>query len=143
MTNERGEDMIYHLSHMLWKVPSEHTIANRQYAAELQVYHVQFATNRKVALSLLFDTELTILQEDPRRLKTCFVDAFDFSEMGSVLGGQTQAEDLDLLNIPLREFINFVPQDKMIYYKGSETQPPCSETVTWIVNTTPHVITKE
>ena len=26
VTNHRGEDQIYHLDHMLWHVPSEHTI---------------------------------------------------------------------------------------------------------------------
>ena len=33
--NERSEDQTYHLSHMLWKVPSEHTIDDRQLSAEL------------------------------------------------------------------------------------------------------------
>ena len=61
--------------------------------------------------------------------------------MGAALNGDICAADLDLLNIPLREFINFVPQEKMVYYRGSITEPPCSETVTWIVNMQPHVIT--
>ena len=26
VTNHRGEDQIYHLDHMLWKIPAEHTI---------------------------------------------------------------------------------------------------------------------
>lgn len=30
----------------------------------------------------------------------------------------------------------------MIFYYGSETVPDCGETVTWIVNTRPHVITQ-
>ena len=42
---------------MLWKVPAEHTLNQERFAAELQAYHIQFATNRKVALSLLFDTK--------------------------------------------------------------------------------------
>lgn len=33
--NERKEDLTYHLSHMVWKVPGEHTIENRPLAAEL------------------------------------------------------------------------------------------------------------
>lgn len=33
--NELKEDQVFHLSHMLWKVPSEHTVNNRQLAAEL------------------------------------------------------------------------------------------------------------
>ena len=49
------------------------------------------------------------------------------------------------------EFINFVPQNKMMFYYGSKTSPTlspnsvtpdCDETVMWVVNTSPHVITK-
>ena len=38
--NELKEDQTYHLSHMIWKVPSEHTIDNRPLSAELQIYHI-------------------------------------------------------------------------------------------------------
>ena len=34
---QNGIEQKFHKSHMLWKTPSEHTINNRQYAAELQV----------------------------------------------------------------------------------------------------------
>ena len=44
------------------------------------------------------------------------------------------------LDIPLREFINYVPQDNMVMYQGSITEPGCSENVTWLVNMKPHVI---
>lgn len=45
---------------MQWKYKSEHTIDNRQYAAELQLYHKQYATNKQTVLSVLFDDELTL-----------------------------------------------------------------------------------
>jgi hypothetical protein len=38
-TNLTREWQVYHLRGMEWKVPSEHTINNEQYAAELQVFH--------------------------------------------------------------------------------------------------------
>jgi len=60
VTNERGEKQLSHLSHMPWKVPAEHTVSSKQFDAELQIYHIQLATNRKVAYSLLFDYELTL-----------------------------------------------------------------------------------
>ena len=58
--NEQNEPQLYHLSHFSWKVPSEHTVDNRQLAAELQIFHVQYATNRQVAYSILFDKELAL-----------------------------------------------------------------------------------
>jgi hypothetical protein len=33
--NERGDTEEFHKDHMLWKIPSEHTLDNRQFAAEL------------------------------------------------------------------------------------------------------------
>jgi hypothetical protein len=47
------------------------------------------------------------------------------------------------LDIPLREFINYVSQDEMAMYKGSLTEADCPSTVTWLVNLTPHVIMSE
>jgi carbonic anhydrase len=92
-------------------------------------------------LSFLFDKELSFRQP-VERLKTCFVDSFDFYEFdASVIRGVTRNGEAPSLDIPLKEFINYVNTDNMIYYHGSETVPPCSETVTWIVNLSPHVIT--
>lgn len=35
LIDERGAEEFYHKEHMLWKVPSEHTVNKRQYSAEL------------------------------------------------------------------------------------------------------------
>lgn len=56
--NEQGERFEYFLESYQWKVGSEHTIDNRQYSAELQIIHKQFATQRKVIMSILFDEEI-------------------------------------------------------------------------------------
>jgi len=140
VTNELGESQIYHLEKMLWKIPSEHTLENRQMAAELQIFHQQYATNKKVTLSFLFDTELVAQESDPRRLKTCFVDSFEFSSFKALTDAGRKP---DVIEIPLREFIEFVPQEEVFYYYGSHTQPNCQETVAWFVNTHAHVITPE
>jgi len=42
--NQFGENFDYYLEGFQWKVGSEHTIDNRQYSAELQIIHKQFAT---------------------------------------------------------------------------------------------------
>lgn len=47
------------------------------------------------------------------------------------------------LDIPLREFINYVPQDNMVMYQGSMTEPSCEENVTWLINLNANVITAE
>ena len=81
--NERSEDQTYHLSHMLWKVPSEHTIDDRQLSAELQIFHVQYATDRQVAISILFDNELSLVS-DTKSLKTCFFQSFELANLANL-----------------------------------------------------------
>ena len=136
--NELGEDQLYHMSHLLWKVPSEHKIDDRRLSAELQIIHVQYTTSRQVVISLLFDT-IDALQLDPKKVKTCFVDSFEFQKFRSLATGTAGPE----IDVPLTQFINFLPFDKYIYYYGSETQPDCNEDVTWIINTSPSVITND
>ena len=83
------------------------------------MYHVQYASNRKVAFSLLFDTkEFYEMQEknETSRLKTCFVNAFDFGKVGPVSGTESTEEVARNLSIPLKEFINYIPWNETIYY---------------------------
>ena len=141
MIDQSGNEQFYHKSHMLWKAPSDHTVNNRQYAAELQVTYVQYATNREVILSFLFDTELEMKEADARRLKTCFVDSFELDYFAAAMAANPP-RDPGQINVPLKQFINYLP-DTYVFYQGSQTIPPCSESVTWLVNTSPHVITKQ
>jgi len=47
------------------------------------------------------------------------------------------------LDIPLKEFIDYEPQNNMVMYKGSMTEPSCEENVTWLINLHTHVIMPE
>lgn len=70
--------------------------------------------------------------------KTCFVDSFDFDlYLAAVAGNQA----VGTIEVPLKQFLDYIPQTDLIMYYGSKTTPSCQETVTWIVNTKPHVIT--
>ena len=134
--NEHGEKQLYHFEYLQWKWPAEHTIENTHYEAELQIYHTQRATNNEVALSILFSTALAANKSD--RAKTCFVDSFDFLQVKQAVNEQ----GVKVLEVPLREFIQYVPQNKMIFYKGSHTTPDCDPSVIWLVNTQPFEITE-
>jgi carbonic anhydrase len=136
--NEHGVEDFFHKDHMLWKVPSEHNVNNRQYAAELQVTFVQYATSRQLIISFLFDTDLEQAETDPRKLKTCFVDSFEFDYYATMVAAGRHPGDIQ---VPLKQLINYLP-DTYIMYSGSKTMPPCDQSVTWIINTSPHVITQ-
>lgn len=105
------------------------------------MFHSQYATNKIVAMSYLFDTDLELVGVSSKKeAKTCFVAAFEASETLQAIEKSSQSP---LLEIPIREFVEFVPQDRMVFYHGSKTVPDCGETVSWIVNLHPNVITKK
>jgi len=59
LIDELGSRQFFHKEHMLWKVPSEHSIDGRIFAAELQVTFVQYATDSQLIISFLFDESLS------------------------------------------------------------------------------------
>lgn len=52
-------------------------------------------------------------------------------------------ETPSIIEVPIKEFIEYMPMDNFAYYYGSETTPDCHESVTWIVNLEPTVITEK
>lgn len=84
---------------------------------------MQLATTNQVVLSFLFDTELELQQTDPRRLKTCFVDSFEFSYFAAAMNAKPPRDPGELV-IPLKELITYM-NDSWVFYEGSMTIPPC------------------
>jgi len=80
-------------------------------------------------------------ETDVRRLKTCFVDSFEFDYFAAASNADPP-RDSGKIKIPLKELIKYLPDDYVLYY-GSLTIPPCTDSVTWLVNISPHVITKQ
>ena len=105
------------------------------------MYHTQLATNKIVALSFLFDEELEHVKEGEKLPKTCFVESFRVSDK---LNPDIDVTRVDgQVEIPLREFIQWTDLSEMVFYHGSLTEPDCRETVSWIINMKPTVITKQ
>jgi hypothetical protein len=57
-------------------------------------------------MSILFDEELFLRAATPSKLKTCFVESFKFTQF------KNKTNDLE---IPLREYLQFIPQDFYYY----------------------------
>lgn len=68
------------------------------------------------------------------------------------MSARTELDTASFIDVPLKEFIEYLPNTKFAYYYGSETHPAihgtepeadCHEAVTWIVNLEPSLITEE
>ena len=123
LVDEIGRTLTYHLQSMSWRIPSEHTLNNRQLAAELQITHVQAATNKQLIMSVLFDIELEQkFIKLGKSAKTCFVDSFDFDLYVAAVAGN---QSVGTIEVPLKQFMDYIPQTDLILYYGSQTTPTC------------------
>ena len=47
-----------------------------------------------------------------------------------------------IISIPLKEFVDFIDHSQVVSYEGTDTTPACDDSVTWLLNMTPFVITE-
>ncbi len=100
--------------------PSEHLVGGKAHSLEMQIYH-KSDDEQWLALAIF----LEVGAENP-----------DFNQVIAALNLQNKDVKVDLSDI-----VN--EKDKLFFYEGSLTVPPCREGVKWYVIKTPIAISKE
>lgn len=154
------------VTHIDFKVESEHMIWNEKFDAEMQIFHIHPGRRRLVAQSVLiratpdgfnyyFDEALKAFQKEydknsaqcqRRRLTSNTTSPDDDFIAWAQSWGTAEVQP------PLRQFEGgaWDPHHKMLIptiyfyrYDGSLTEPPCSELVTWFIADKPMAISIE
>lgn len=99
--------------------PSEHLVAGNPHSLELQIYH-KSTDEQWLALAIF----LELGEENPA-----------FNQLIKTISGKKKDGKIDLSKIANEH-------DKMFFYDGSLTVPPCSEGVKWYVLKTPLKVSK-
>jgi carbonic anhydrase len=123
--NWLGFDKVwYELKHLRFHSPSEHTLTGVNTAMEMHLVHAADA-NRFAVISVM----LQLGADNP------FIDRF-WGALPAEANGKAQwSGELNILDA--------LPNDRSFYtYQGSLTTPPCSETVSWLIMTTPLTVSK-
>ena len=100
--------------------PSEHLVGGKAHSLEMQIYH-KSEDEQWLAVAIFLD----VGAENP-----------DFNQVIAALNLKNKDVKVDLSDI-----VN--EKDKLFFYEGSLTVPPCREGVKWYVMETPIEISKE
>ena len=110
----------YWLKYIEFHHPSEHLLDSSPHSLEMQIYH-KSEDEQWLAVAIFLD----IGEENP-----------DFNQVIAALNLKNKDVKVDLSDI-----VN--EKDKLFFYEGSLTVPPCREGVKWYVMETPIEISKE
>jgi len=127
---ENGFPDYYEVVNFNLRMPSEHLINGRQFAAELQVYHKKQYTvqhledDHVLATSFFFD----LSSQDSPLMKQLFLNSAPMSQ-----GQYRQA----VKPIDLMRSLGPLMEGDYYHYSGSLTTPDCSEVVQWFVFSQP------
>ncbi len=110
----------YFARHFEFHHPSEHLVAGKAHSLEMQIYH-KSEDEQWLVLAIF----LEVGKENP-----------NFKQITELLGSKEKEGKIDLSKI-----VN--ASDKIFFYDGSLTVPPCREGVKWYVMQTPIEVSKE
>lgn len=110
----------YFLRHLEFHHPSEHLVDSNQHSLEMQIYHK--SEDEQLLVLAIF---LEVGEEN--------------SAFNSIIKTLSKLENLPKIN--LAKIVK--SDDKIFFYDGSITTPPCVEGVKWYIMKTPLKISKE
>ncbi|MBP7710610.1 MAG: carbonic anhydrase family protein [Rickettsiales bacterium] len=110
----------YLIRHIEFHHPSEHLVSSEAHSLEMQIYH---KSDNEQWLALAFFLEVG-------------KENSNFEQLTKFLAGKENVGKLNLSKI-VKE------KDKLFFYDGSFTTPPCTEGVKWYVAKTPITVSKE
>lgn len=116
----RGKE--YYLQTVKFHHPSEHHVDNEQHVLEMQIFH-KSDSEQIMILGVFID-----IGEENAEFNN-FINVLEDEKQEDVWG------DINLLKI--------VKKDKLFFYDGSLTTPPCIEGIKWYIAKTPIIISKE
>lgn len=110
----------YWLRSIAFRHPSEHFVKGNQHSMEMQIYH-RSEDEQSLVLAIFLELGEANLA---------------FNDLIKFVSGNQKEGKIDLSKIVKNS-------DKIFFYDGSLTTPPCSEGVKWYVMKTPIKISKE
>ena len=118
--DNEGVTKLYKLAQFHFHAPSEHTIGNKSYDAELHIVHKQYETGDVTVLAVLFDAS--------KDIESGFLEELELQNIN--ITNPTHVEEQ--LYVPLMEYVQRIDAS-FYHYKGSLTTPPCTEGVNFVV----------
>lgn len=125
----------YEPRYLQFKSPSEHTIDNRHFDLEMQMYFSKPEENDEISTALALFWDRSKISGDYQ--ENAFLASIHADVAFKTPNAEKQGKSILLFDVELKKALGRFDFRKFFSYKGSLTSPPCTEDVQWIIVTEP------